>query len=160
MPKLEIINSKFTVKAADWAMIFYAKDQEVTKVEDIRALDLSCKGLLHINDISIFERMTSLLTLDISDHPEFLMTDEQMHEEESKLKEGSAEHDKIEFNKRLHSIDDLLTAFKSVKHLTCDDDLETYIIENRATKGFLTSLKDVNGVSIKITEHAKREKER
>ena len=87
---LEIINSKFTSRAADWALLFYARDQtDVKTVEDIRSLDLTAKGLLYMKDISIFERCTSLTTLDISGHPEFLMTEAEMEEEEAKLKEGS-----------------------------------------------------------------------
>ena len=59
--------------------MFNARDQaDVKKVEDIRALDLTAKGLLYMKDISIFERCTSLATLDISGHPEFLKTDEEI----------------------------------------------------------------------------------
>jgi hypothetical protein len=36
-----------------------------------------------MKDISIFERCTSLTTLDISGHPEFLMTDEEIQQEEA-----------------------------------------------------------------------------
>lgn len=32
MPSLEILNSKFTSKAAHWAMLYYARDQKVTNV--------------------------------------------------------------------------------------------------------------------------------
>jgi tubulin--tyrosine ligase-like protein 12 len=88
--QLEIINSRFTSKAGDWALLFYARDQtDVKKVEDIRSLDLTAKGLLYMKDISIFERCTCLTTLDISGHPEFLMTEEEILEEEAKMKEGS-----------------------------------------------------------------------
>jgi hypothetical protein len=93
MPVLEIINSKFTSRAADWAMLFYAKDQQVSDVKEIRRLDLSGKGLLYLKDLSVFERMQSLVTLDISDHPEFLMSEADLQEEESKLKEGSPDQD-------------------------------------------------------------------
>jgi tubulin--tyrosine ligase-like protein 12 len=89
MPALEIINSKLTARAGAWAMLFYAKDQQVSRIEDIRVLDLTSKGLLYVKDISIFSQMSSLETLNLSDHPEFLQTDEQLQEEESKLKEGS-----------------------------------------------------------------------
>ena len=60
MPSLEILNSKFTSKASKWAMLFYAKDQGANELNDIRELDLSGKGVLHMNDLSIFEEMTSL----------------------------------------------------------------------------------------------------
>jgi len=42
--------------------------------------------------------------------------------------------------KRLHTIDDLLGKLKHVRKLECDDELEAYILENRAEKGFLPSL--------------------
>jgi hypothetical protein len=44
----------------------------VKRIEDIRALDLTSKGLLYMKDISIFGKMKSLETLNLSDHPEFL----------------------------------------------------------------------------------------
>ena len=43
-----------------------------------------------VEDLSIFERMTSLKRLNISDHPEFFMSEEQRREEEEKMKEGAA----------------------------------------------------------------------
>jgi len=56
--------------------MYYAKDQKPNNVGEIRSLELSGKGLVYMKDISIFQRLTSLHTLDISDHPEFLQTDE------------------------------------------------------------------------------------
>lgn len=159
-PELEIINSKFTARAGTWSLLFYAKDQQVTKVEDIRSLDLSGKGLLFMTDISIFEKCLSLTTLNISDHPEFLMTEEQFQEEEAKMKEGSPDQQEIEFGKRLHHIDQLLFTFNAVKNLTCDDDLEEYILKNRPEKGFLPALRTINDVSVSITDEAERVKER
>jgi hypothetical protein len=89
-PQLEVINSKFTSRAGDWAMLFYARDQKDAKtVEDIRTLDLTGKGLLYMKDISIFERMTACHTLDISGHPEFLKTDQEIEQEEEELKAES-----------------------------------------------------------------------
>jgi hypothetical protein len=76
MPELEIINSKFTSRAGEWALLFYARDQKVERIEDIRKLELTAKGLLHMKDISIFSRCTSMKTLDITGHPEFFHTDE------------------------------------------------------------------------------------
>ena len=72
-------------------MLFYAKDQHVTTIEEIRSLDLSGKGILHINDIEIFEKMVSLESINISDHPEFFKSEGEIEEEESKMKEGSPE---------------------------------------------------------------------
>jgi hypothetical protein len=76
------------------------------------------------------------------------------------MKEGAPNADQIEFTKRIHSIDELLHTLKTVKKLTCDDELETYILEHRAEKGFLPALVDLNGVPIKISDPAAREKER
>ena len=159
-PELEIINSKFTARAGTWSLLFYAKDQQVSRVEDIRTLDLSGKGLLYLNDISIFEKCRSLVTLDISDHPEFLMTDEQLQEEEEKLKEGSPDQQEIEFGKRIHNIDQLLFTFNAVKNLKCDEDLEAYILANRPDKGFLPALRTINDVSVSIIGESERIKER
>lgn len=89
-----------------------------------------------------------------------MQTEAEIEEEESKLKEGSPQQDQIEFSKRLHTIDELLSKLHSVKKLTCDAELETYIIEHRPSKGFLTALKEVNEVSIKITDAAQRSRER
>jgi hypothetical protein len=94
--------------------------------------------------------MTSLITLNITDHPEFLKSDEEVNEEESKLREGSNEAEKIEFMKRYHTIDDLLSKLNSIKKLYCDEDLENYILEHREAKGFLPKLVDLNNVPIKI----------
>ena len=160
LPALEVINSKFTSRAGEWALLYYAKEQGVKTLEEIRALDLSGKGILYLRDISIFERLASLQTLDISGHPEFLQTDSEIEEEESKLKEGSPQQDQIEFSKRLHTIDELLSKLNSVRKLTCDAELEAYIIEHRPSKGFLPALREVNGVSIKVTDAAQRSRER
>ena len=142
-------------------MLFYARDQtDVKAVEDIRTLDLSGKGLLYMKDLSIFERMISLHTLDISGHPEFLMTEQEIEEEEEKLKSESPQRDEIEFTKRAHTIDELLHGLKHVRKLRCDDDVEQYILQNRPVHNFMTSLIEINGVPIKIADPATREKEK
>ena len=66
--KLEIINSKLTTKAGEWAMLFYARDTGAKTVEEITTLDLSSKNLLMIEDISFMSKLTNLKTLDISDN--------------------------------------------------------------------------------------------
>jgi hypothetical protein len=55
--------------------------------------------VLHLKDLSIFERMTSLKTLDISDHPEFFLNKEELEEEQKQLRESSGQENKesIEF---------------------------------------------------------------
>lgn len=55
MPKLEILNSRFTTRAGEWAMLFYARDQNAYELNQIKRLNLSGKGVLHIHDLSIFE---------------------------------------------------------------------------------------------------------
>jgi hypothetical protein len=82
MPVLEILNSKFTTKAGEWALLYYARDQKVSSLSEIRSLDLSGKGVLHMANISYFEQMSSLKSLNIEDHPEFFLTKEQQEEEE------------------------------------------------------------------------------
>lgn len=66
--KLEIFNSQLTTKAGEWAMLFYAKDSGVKKLEDITKLNLSGKNILAVDDISFLKNMTSLRHLDISDN--------------------------------------------------------------------------------------------
>ena len=75
MPKLEILNSQLTNKAGEWAMLFYAKEQTgATSLETLERLDLSSKGILYMPSADIFSRMTNLKKLDLSEHPEFFMT--------------------------------------------------------------------------------------
>lgn len=158
---LEIINSKFTIRAGEWALLYYARDQKVSTVEEIRALDLSGKGLLYIKDITILSRLSALHTLNISDHPEFLQSDEEMRAQHDLLVEGSPADQPIEYLPRLHSIDELLLTLPAgLKNLTCDEDLEAYILEKRATIGFLPNLRTLNDVSERITVKEEREKER
>lgn len=113
-----------------------------------------------MKDLSIFERMVSLHTLDISGHPEFLMTEQEIEEEEEKLKSESPQRDEIEFTKRAHTIDELLHSLKHVRKLRCDDDVEQYILQNRPVHNFMPSLIEINGVPIKIADPATREKEK
>lgn len=58
--------------------MYLAKDQDPKSLGDIRVLDLSGRGVLHMKDLEVFSKMTSLEKLDISDHPEFFMTEEQI----------------------------------------------------------------------------------
>ena len=71
MPELQILNSRFTTKAGEWAFLYYAKDQGAKSLSEIKELYLGGKGILAIKDLSVFDKMTSLKKLDISDHPEF-----------------------------------------------------------------------------------------
>lgn len=78
MPKLEICNSKLTDKAGEWAMLFYVRDQGVTHLEDIKSIDLTGKGVLHLQSTQVFEQMKNLEKLNISLHPEFFYTPEKV----------------------------------------------------------------------------------
>jgi hypothetical protein len=78
MPALEILNSKFTSKAGEWTMVFYAREQGAKDLSEIKRLDLSDKGVLNMEDLSVFDRMTSLRELNISEHPEFFKSTEQI----------------------------------------------------------------------------------
>jgi len=71
MPALEILNSKLTSKAGEWTMLFYAREQGAKKLEEIKRLDLSDKGVLSIEDLTVFDKMTNLKELSLSGHPEF-----------------------------------------------------------------------------------------
>ncbi len=41
-------------------MLYYARDQKVDNVRDIRELDLSSKGVLNIKELSVFYEMQNL----------------------------------------------------------------------------------------------------
>ena len=73
MPTLEIVNSKFTNMAGEWAVLFYARDSGAKTIEEIESLNLAGRGLTYIKDLALFDKFTSLKRLDISDHPEFFM---------------------------------------------------------------------------------------
>lgn len=73
MPSLEILNSKFTNQAGEWALLFYARIQGAERLEEIEHLVLAGKGLTYLKDLSLFDRLTSLKRLDITDHPELFM---------------------------------------------------------------------------------------
>lgn len=73
MPTLEIINSKFTNQAGEYALLYYSRVQGAKTLEEIESLNLSGRGITYIKDISLFERLKNLKRLDISDHPELFM---------------------------------------------------------------------------------------
>lgn len=57
-----------------------------------------------------------------------------------------------------HNIIDILPKLKSVEELTCDEDLEEYICDNRSTLGLFPHLTLLNGVSTEITNMGMRQK--
>jgi tubulin--tyrosine ligase-like protein 12 len=78
MPSLEIINSKFTANASEWAFLYYAKEQGAKQLEDIEHLCLSGRGITYVKDASVFDRLTKLKRVDLTDHPEFFMCAEKI----------------------------------------------------------------------------------
>jgi len=89
MPKLEILNSVLTNKAGEWAMSFYAKEQTgCTSLDQVERLNLSGKGILYMRSAEIFGQFTKLRKLDLSDHPEFFMSEEQRKEMQDAQLEG------------------------------------------------------------------------
>ena len=88
---LEIFNSKLTVKAGEWAMLFYARDSGAKTLEDIVSLDLSGKNLLMVDDLSFLLKMTNLKTLDIGDNVDMYKPREMLEMEAKKRAEGSAD---------------------------------------------------------------------
>ena len=110
MPKLEIINSQLTAKAGEWAVLFYARDSGAKELDQIEALDLSGKGILYMSSIEVFQKMTKLRKLDISDHSEFFMTQEKQEAEQVQALQGIKEDvkEKVEFAKQNITIHDIL----------------------------------------------------
>jgi len=78
MPTLEIINSKFTNVAGEWAILFYARDQGAKTLEEIETLSLAGRGLTYIKDMTVIDRLSGLKRLDLTDHPEFFMCQEKV----------------------------------------------------------------------------------
>lgn len=80
-PKLEILNSQFTSKAGEWAIMLFAKETGATCLEEIETLSIRGKNLLFIEDWSFLKRMTNLKRLDISENIDMFLTKQQMEEE-------------------------------------------------------------------------------
>jgi tubulin--tyrosine ligase-like protein 12 len=76
-PQLEILNSRLTHKAGEWAMLFYARSQGGKTLDQIESLNLSGKGVTMLHDASIFKQMVNLRRLDLTEHPEFFMCEEK-----------------------------------------------------------------------------------
>lgn len=74
IPALEIINSKFTSKAGEWSLLYYARDSGAKTLSEITKLDLSDKGVLAMKDLNLFSQLANLKEIDLSEHPEFFKT--------------------------------------------------------------------------------------
>ena len=101
--------------------------------------------------------MTGLRRLDISDHPEFFMTEEAKEAVEFKELLGISKEDKkkVTFSEHKSKIEDILSKLHSLEELRCDNDLEAYVLENRQ---LLPNLRLLNDVSVEIDDPAKRKR--
>ena len=160
MPTLEIVNSKFTNMAGEWAILFYARDSGAKTLEEIESLNLAGRGLTYVKDLALFDKFTNLKRLDVSDHPEFFMCVEKKEALEFQALIGIDKEQKkgVTFVGQNHNIVDILPKLKAIEELTCDEDLEEYICENRKTLGLLPNLTLVNGVSMELTDMEMRKK--
>lgn len=95
--------------------------------------------------------------LDISDHPEFFMTEEAKEALEFKELLGISKEDKkkVTFSEHRSKVEDILSKLHSLEELRCDEDLEAYVLENRH---LLPSLRLLNDVSINISDIEQRKK--
>lgn len=98
MPKLEIINSKLTNKAGEWALLFYGRSQGAKTLEEIETLDLNNKGVLYLQSTEVFEKMVNLKKLNLSGHKEFFMNSEQRKLQQLKEMEGLPDSEKQNVN--------------------------------------------------------------
>lgn len=116
MPELEIINSKFTNRAGEWALLFYAREQGAKTLEEIKSLNLSGRGLTYIKDIGLFDRLTALKRLDLTDHPEFFMCAEKKEALEFAALQGINKEDKagVKFMDQSHNITEVLPRLKAL----------------------------------------------
>ena len=79
MPACQIINSKCTAKAGEWAILWFANacGADAKTLEEVTRLDLSGRGVIFMPAAEPFGRMKNLKYLDLSDNPEFFRTEEK-----------------------------------------------------------------------------------
>lgn len=113
--------------------------------------------MTYIKNIEVFDRLTNLKRLDITDHPEFFMCAEKKEALEFQALHGIDKEQKkgVTFVGQSHNIVDVIPRLKALQELYCDDDLEEYLIENSS---LLPNLRDINGVSRKILNIETRQK--
>ena len=148
LKSLEIINSKFTSKAGEWALLFCCKDQKIDSLDKIEYLDLSSREFLKIKDLSIFEKLTSLHTVDIRDHKNLIKSSS---EEAKGTQEKEIEGQTFEVTGYSHSLVDFFHTIPQIQNLICEDDVAEFITDNfKAGKleELLPNLKTVNNVKI------------
>ena len=147
LKSLEVINSKFTSRSGEWALLFCCRDQGIKNLKDIKYLDLSGRNFLKIKDLIVFDLLINLETLDISDHKNLL----SQSEEEKGTVETVIEGQKFEKTGAFHTLDQFLKVVPQIKHLKCDDDVAEYLIEksqNDLLSSLLPNLQTINKISI------------
>jgi hypothetical protein len=77
MPACEIINSQFTSKAGEWAMLTVAKEFGAKSLEEVETLDLSSRKVMQMKSAEVFGKLKNLKKLDITDHEELFMCEEK-----------------------------------------------------------------------------------
>lgn len=160
LKSLEIINSKFTSRASEWAILFCCRDQGIERVEDIEYLDLSSRYFLKMKDITILDKMTKVKTIDISDHNNLL---DSLKEESKGTETKELEGQKFDLTGFSHNLYQFLSKLPQVENVICDDDIvEHFINENKEGKlcEILPNLKTINKIKIPDSfEEYKLEKE-
>ena len=88
------------------------------------------------------------------------MTEELKEANEFKELLGISKEDKkkVTFCEYKAKIEEILTKLNALEELACDEDLETYIVENRTSQGFLPRLRLINGVDIAVDDMEDRKK--
>jgi tubulin--tyrosine ligase-like protein 12 len=147
--KLEIFNSALTVKAGEWAVMFYAKNTGAKSLEEITYLDISGKNLLMVDDLEFLSRLKNIKVLDISDNIDMYKPTAMLKAEAKKKEEGSG-HTNVDFMDNKHHRDQILDRIPSVEHIICDVMLEMYIIEMKEKKDFLPNLKTMNRLPLSL----------
>jgi hypothetical protein len=141
--------------------MFYARNQGAKSLEEIEHLILPGRGITYLKDLALFDRLTSLKRLDITDHIELFMCQEKKEALEFQATIGINKEQKtgVTFVGQNLSIHDVLPKLKSVEELVCDEDLEEYLTENRIKLGLMPNLRTINGVQVDTTDMAARKKE-
>lgn len=160
-PKLEILNSQFTSKAGEWAIMLYAKDTGATCLEEIETLDIRGKNLLFIEDWSFLKRMTNLKRLDVAENVDMFLT-KKMMEEEARYEASKLGKEMIDYMPNRHTREELLDHLPNLEYLTCDNILEAQICLDRPkSEGkMLPKIKTINRVPITNTNAVDRVKQK
>lgn len=148
LKSLEIINSKFTSRAGEWALLYSCKSQGVASLEEITYWDLSSRDFLKMKDLTIFERLKKVETLDISDHKNLLKSlEEEVKGTEVKEDEGQ----QYEVTGHSHTLIDFFNKVPQIKKIICDDDVAEFLIDENKSgklKEYLPNLETINRIPV------------